>query len=105
MLFLLALAAAGADHPTYLRCSFDRPGGDIYITADEPNSSVTVAVPSTGFSEKLQAAFTPTEVRFQNRQLSYVLSRTDLSVARTIKLLSSVDNGKCAIEQAPKRAF
>jgi len=98
----LALMANG---PIYLRCAFAPGSPEVLITADEANSAVTLSVPSTGHTEKLAAAFNATDVRFQNKQLAYVVSRTDLSVARTIKLISETDNGKCAVEQPPKRAF
>ncbi len=99
-----ALVAA-ANTPIYLRCTFEPNSTAVLITADEANSAVTISVPSTGHTEKLPAAFSATDLRFQNRQLSYVVSRTDLSVSRTIKLIKETDTGRCAIEQAPKRAF
>ena len=108
---MLGLIIAGsalslsASTPIYLRCAFGPESAEVLITADEANSAVTVAVPSTGHTEKMAAAFSATDVRFQNRQLAYVVSRTDLSVARTIKLIRETDSGKCSIEQPPKRAF
>ncbi len=79
------------------------PGNDavLDVTADEANGSVTTALRSTGYSESYPAAFTPTEVRFQNRLLSYVVSRTDLSIQRTIKMISSMDTGSCRLGAAP----
>jgi hypothetical protein len=105
MISLLMALAITAEHPTYLRCIIQPQGTEVLITADEANSAVTVALPSTGHSEKMAAAFTATDVRFQNRQVAYVVSRTDLSIDRTIKLINSTDHGKCTVEQAPKRAF
>ena len=98
------IVGVGGPTPIYLRCSFSNKT-DVMITADEGNSSVTVALPSTGYSEKIPAAFTATEVRFQNRMLSYVINRTDLSAVRTIRSINSTDAGHCQIETAPKRVF
>ncbi|MES2987639.1 MAG: hypothetical protein V4808_07020 [Pseudomonadota bacterium] len=103
LLISMVLASAGLGEPIYLRCPFER--AEVLITADEANSTVTVALPSTGHSEKLSAAFTASEVRFQNSNLTYVLSRVDLSITRTIKMIKATDRAQCAIEKAPKRAF
>jgi hypothetical protein len=105
LLAILAVMQPMMGEPVYLRCHFPQNNTDVMITADEANSAVTVALPSTGYSGKMNAAFTAGEVRFQDDQLSYVLSRTNLSLKRTIKLISSSDLGTCAIEKAPKRAF
>lgn len=105
MIAALIFAVAPLAEPTYLRCTFPSNNVVVMITADEANSSVTVALPSTGFTRKFGAAFTATEVRFQDSDLSYIVSRTDLSVVRTIKLIKSTDKGQCAVEKAPPRAF
>lgn len=105
LLGILAIAQPIMGEPVYLRCHFPQNNTDVMITADEANSAVSVALPSTGYSEKLPAAFTASEVRFKNTRVAYVLSRTDLSVTRTISLINSSDSGKCEIEKAPKRAF
>jgi hypothetical protein len=105
LLGILAVMQPVMGEPVYLRCHFPQNNTDVMITADEANSSVTIALPSTGYSGKLAAAFTAGEVRFQDNQLAYVLSRTDLSIERTIKMIRSSDTGKCEIEKAPKRAF
>lgn len=104
MLSLLLFAAADPT-TTYLSCSFPSNGTVLELTADEPNQAVSVVLASSGYAEKMPAAFTPTEVRFENRVMGYVLSRTDLSVRRTTKMISDTDVGSCKIQQPPKRAF
>lgn len=101
--------------PTYLICSITRPGGtpiQVNITADEAAQQVTVAIPSTGHSERLQAVFSASTVEFGSRtrfsKLHYVLSRTDLSLVRTLTIgadQSPPDRGICKVEATPKRAF
>jgi len=105
LLGILTIMQPMMAEPVYLRCSFPGNGAVVMITPDEANAAVTVALPATGYSAKMPAAFTASEVRFQDTRVAYVLSRTDLSVTRTIKMISSTDNGKCEIEKAPKRAF
>ena len=106
VILTFALTGASAGEPTYLRCVFPgREDHPVMITADESNSRVSVSLPSTGHSESMSAAFTPTEVRFSDRSLTYVISRTDLTVRRTIRLISSTDVGSCTVEEAPQRAF
>lgn len=101
----LLLAAAPASEPTYLQCTFPKNGAIVDITADEQNSAVTISLAATGYTDKFPAAFTPTEVRFQGRDIGYVIDRTDLSVRRTIKLLNSTDFGACLVQKVGKRAF
>lgn len=101
----LLMAAAPAAQPIYLQCNFPKNGAVLDVSADEPNAAVTTVLRSSGYTEKYPAAFTATEVRFQNNMLAYVLSRTDLTIQRTIKLLGDTDLGSCAIQTAPKRAF
>jgi hypothetical protein len=101
----LLLAAAPAVQPIYLQCNFPKNGAVLDVSVDESNAAVTTVLRSSGYTEKYPAAFTATEVRFQNDMLAYVLSRTDLSIQRTIKLLSSSDSGTCTIQVPPKRAF
>lgn len=103
MTLLVASPAAAA--PTYLQCNFPGNSAILMVTADEANSAVTVSLPSTGHTEKMPAAFTASELRFQNNMLSYVISRTDLAINRTIKMIKSTDTGQCKVETAPKRAF
>ncbi|KRA84182.1 hypothetical protein [Altererythrobacter sp. Root672] len=105
--FLLAAALVSSPAfaaPTYLDCRF--PGAvPIKITADEATGKATVFVPSTGFTETLTAAFTPDEVIFANNMLDYKISRTDLSIDRTVRLLKKTDRGQCKVVEAPPRAF
>lgn len=105
LLALLATPAAAA--PTYLRCSFPSRDAsfEVQITADEANSTVTVFMPRTGHTERMNAVFTPTQVLFQNRMMSYALSRTDLSIRRTVPAIRAVDEGRCDLVTAPRRAF
>lgn len=104
---LAFVAAPALAQPTYLTCSF--PSRDksfeVQITADEANSLVTVFMPRTAHTEKMNAVFTPTQVLFQNRMMSYALSRTDLSIQRTVPLIKAVDEGSCEVVTAPKRQF
>lgn len=108
VVFWFALAATPASAtPTYLKCTFpmgDR-GFEVQVTADEASSTVTVYMPTTGHTEKMNAVFTPTQVLFQNRMMSYALSRTDLSIRRVVPMIKSTENGKCAVVVVPTRAF
>ena len=101
----LLLLAAAVQQPIYLKCVFPGNGAVLDVTADEANSSILTILESSGHVEKYNAAFTPSEVRFSSRDLSYVLSRTDLGISREIRMISSVDRGTCSLQQAPKRAF
>lgn len=107
--YLMAVMAspAVAATPTYLECNFPSRDAsfEVQVTADEANSTVTVYMPKTGNTEKMTAVFTPTQVLFQNRMMSYTLSRTDLSINRTVPMIKASDNGKCEVVTAPKRAF
>ena len=105
MIALYVVAAAAAPTTTYLECVFPPNQGVLQITADEPNQSVTTVFVPTGYSEKRPAAFTPTEVRFENSQLSYVISRTRLTIERSIKMIDSPDSGTCKVVTPPPRAF
>lgn len=104
-LALLATPAAAA--PTYLTCSFPSRDAsfEVQITADQANSTVTVFMPRTGHTERMNAVFTPTQVHFQNRMMSYVLSRTDLSIRRTVPAIRAVDDGRCGLVITPRRVF
>ena len=101
---LLVLTGVFVADPTYLRCTFPE-GVQVFVTADEPNSAVSVSIPASGYTAKFAATFTATEVRFGDRTLSYIVSRTDLSATRHINLLNETEKGQCKVEQAPKRAF
>lgn len=104
----LALTAAPAmASPTYLKCTFPSSKGPwpVEITANEASSQVTLLMPKSGHSQRLAAAFSIDEVRFGNRDMSYVLSRTNLSITRTTPILNEIVRGDCQIAQPPKRAF
>lgn len=107
--FAILPAAANAA-PAYLSCTFGSQTGQsarppIKFTADEAEGKVSIFVTSTGHSQTLRGTFTPELVIFEDDLLKYRLSRVDLSIQRTIKLIKSTDQGKCKIESAPKRAF
>lgn len=107
---VLPYSATAHAASVYLVCSFpEKAGHDIHVTADEANQSASVYLPSTGRSMQFRAAFTPNSVAFEDRLLQYLLSRTDLTIRRTIKMLkghdSAVEIGQCRIEAAPRRAF
>ncbi len=101
---VIAATAAGTEHPvTYLRCQFET--SEVYITADEANSSVTVSLPSTGFVRRAPAAFTAADVRFSLGGVFYEISRTDLTVVRSVPVIKRVDKTKCILETPKPRAF
>lgn len=103
----LFAAAPAAATPTYLVCTFPGPQGniDLNVTVDEENSTVTTYLAKTGHTEKMTGVFTPTQVLFHDDMLTYVLSRTDLSISRTIVMIKSTDTGTCKVITPPKRAF
>jgi hypothetical protein len=107
ILLLGAVAAPANAAPAYLKCFF--PSRDktfeVQITADEANSAVTVFMPSTGHTEKMAAVFTPTQVLFQSRMMSYTLSRTDLTIRRVVPIIKADETGTCEVVKAPERAF
>lgn len=102
---LVALTTPAAAAPAYLKCIFPPEGFEVQVTADEANAAVTVFMPATGNTQKMNAVFTPTQVLFRNSMMSYELSRTDLSIIRTTPIIKSVVEGKCSVITAPKRAF
>jgi hypothetical protein len=107
MLSIALAAAPAAATPTYLKCHFPRRDKtfEVQVTADEANSVVTVFMPTTGHTEKMNAVFTATQVLFRNSRMSYALSRTDLSIRRTIPIINAEDDGTCDLAAVPKRAF
>lgn len=113
--FLLAISATtlatpAAAAPVYLICSFtEDAAGDLQVTVDEVNASASVYLASNGYSQQFKAAFGPDTVAFESSQHEYALSRTGLTLRRTIKMLrgypSAVDIGQCRLQAVPKRAF
>lgn len=101
------LSSAASAAPTYLSCTFDGQESQppIKLTADEAEGKVSIFVVATGHNETLRGTFTPDLVLFEGDLLRYRLSRVDLSIERTIKMIKSTDKGKCKVEAAPKRAF
>lgn len=115
---LLAAILAGAAavsqpanaSPVYLTCSFsDDARRDLRVTADETNAVVSIYLPSTGYAQQFRAAFGQSSIAFEDRDFEYVLSRVDMTLARTMKFLkgrpSALETGRCRIEPAVKRAF
>lgn len=107
-LAVVALPTPANAAPTYLVCEF-KDGRDepfaVNVTVDEANAAVTVHMPRTGFSRRYQAVFSPDEVLFADRDLSYRLSRVDLTMVRTVKILRSDESTVCQLIAPPTRAF
>ena len=100
------LASPAIAAPTYLECNFpEKPEHPINVTADEAAGTATVYVPSTGHTERFQATFLPEKLIFLGKLLDYEISRTDLSIRRTIRMINSSDIGTCKVTTAPDRAF
>lgn len=103
-----AAAAPAWAAPVYMTCEFTNTEGaksEVRFTADEEAGTVTLFVPKTGHTERMVGAFTPEQVVFKGGMLDYTISRVDLSATRTIRMISSTEQGKCKVDQAPKRAF
>lgn len=106
LLAFALLSSPVAAAPAYLSCKIpDQPDYEIQVTADEDAGFVTTLVVSTGFSQRLPAAFSPTEVRFGDRLMTFRVDRTTLDFDRTIYLLKETSRGKCTVLKARKRAF
>lgn len=115
--FVVALAAgialvapAVSAAPIYLTCVFsENRSNDLQVTVDEANAVVSIHLPSTGYTQQFRAAYGPSSVAFENAQFEYVLSRVDMTLARTMKFIkgrpSALETGQCRIEPAVKRAF
>ena len=111
LLIILPTGASAA--PSYLRCSFTKDGSTVVlsVTADEDSGTVTTVVENTGHSERQNAVFSATSVRWNSPMdyggLRYEISRTDLSIVRDLVIgdKTFTDRGTCAVQKAPKRAF
>ncbi len=99
---LPALAA-----PTYLSCSISADGqtSQVDMTIDEGAGQVSFLIVSTGYARQVPGVFRPSEVVFSDGGVRYVVSRTDLSIVRTVIKYNFIDRGQCEIQKAPKRAF
>jgi hypothetical protein len=75
------------------------------VATDEPNGAVTLTIPSTGYAERLPAAFSAASLSFDNGVMGVVIDRADLSAVRGQRLGGGGVKGACQIEEAPKRAF
>jgi len=104
---LTAFVGPVAAKPNYLTCTFmiDGTPSVINFTADEASGTVSVFVPSSGHSRTVDAMFTPDQVMVDESQVRWEISRVDLTIARTIKMIDSTDRGQCEIQTAPERAF
>lgn len=106
-LFAALLATPATAAPVYLQCLIVRENGQhqVDITADEASSQVTVFLPHSGHNERLNAVFSPREVKFANEIVSYTLNRIDLSISLYIKIFRETEAGRCEVQAPPKRAF
>jgi hypothetical protein len=111
MLIASLLAAAAATAPVYLDCSFARESGGpfrVEVALDEPNQTATIAL-DTGRVVVRPAVFAPDRVRVPDEEMTWVVSRTDLSIRRTFSFMPATDQGEagtCKIKPTPpKRAF
>lgn len=101
----LICASSQADaSPVYLRCTFPQME-PIDVTLDEGQGTATVYLASRNRTMPFRAAFSANEVRFGSSQISYVISRVDMSIIRTIRLTRGVENGSCSKAAIPKRQF
>lgn len=93
--------------PVYLSCIFPGSEGDgiIDFTADEAAGTVSIFIKSSGRSRTVNGAFTPDQVRVEERDVRWVINRQDLSVTRIIHFIDSTTRGNCQIQVAPQRAF
>lgn len=101
--WFLAAPTDAAPKITYLRCDFGSTS--VFVTTDEANSLVTVSLPSTGFTRRAAAAFTANGVRFDIGNVSYEISRVDLTAVRSVPIINRVDTAKCVVETPGPRAF
>jgi hypothetical protein len=100
-LIALAPASAIAD-PVYLDCTITSGAkGDVVwnVTLDESQGTASYVVEALKTRNKLPAVFTADKVTFG----AVVISRVDLSMVRTVKILDETrtDRGQCKIAQAP----
>ncbi|QCI93257.1 hypothetical protein [Novosphingobium sp. EMRT-2] len=104
---LLLLPCPALAASTYLSCEFQSNGGvwPVNITADEQSGKVTLFMPSSGHTETVPAAFGADKVVFRTGMMAYELSRTDLSITRVVSVINSTEQGRCKVQQPPKRAF
>ena len=115
LLVALAVTATPAvAAPAYLTCGFVSKEGKattLGVTADEANGTVTTLLEQTGYSEKRAAVFSATTVKWSSPMqyggIAYVLSRTDLSIVRTLTIGDKgwPETGTCKVQVTPKRAF
>lgn len=103
----VVLSSAALAQPTYLECDFKQSNGQPWVvqfSANESEGLVTATMPS-GSSTRYRAAFTPNEVRFSDRDISYSINRVDLTVVRVVSMLKRRDEATCRIVETPARAF
>lgn len=106
---LLTSGVQAAANPTYLTCRYDVNGQEQVheFTLDEANSQASMYIATTGYSRTGSATFTPERVIFEERPFTFTISRTDLSISRTIRGLGTAPTtGTCQLRpNPPRRAF
>jgi len=100
---LAAVVSPATAKPVCLTCLFGAVS--VQFTADEQEATVSLFVPTTGYSNTMRGTFTPDQVVFRDTQLAYKLSRTNLEMTRTIILINSPEHGQCKVQPTPERAF
>ena len=92
--------------PTYLTCSLDGlPPNGFSFTVNEDSGTIGILIRTSGNSRVVQATYTPDKILVDEREVRWMISRTDLRFSRTIKLISSTTWGSCMVDAVPSRAF
>jgi hypothetical protein len=113
MWWMIAAASAAVGQPAgpiYLACSITNDAGQLAVdlAVDESGQQATVSLPSTGYSARRTAIFTPTEVRVTDGPGTWVVDRVSLAFERVLVIGGKQwnDRGSCKLKPAPaKRAF
>lgn len=106
-LFAVGWPIPALAQPVYLECDFKQPSGAawiVQISADEVTGEVTATMPN-GRSYRYQAAFTPAEVSFSDRNMSYTISRLTLKAVRLVPSIRRRTETTCTLVDPPVRAF
>lgn len=108
MLWIALLAAAPATmSPVYLTCEMIEGATPttVSLAIDEGNQRVTIGL-QTGRTVTRPALFSETEVKVQDEEMTWVVSRVDMTIRRTLTFTPDVDRGTCKKASAPPaRAF
>jgi hypothetical protein len=101
----LFFATSANAAPTYLTCMMTTSQELVRwdVTLDEAAAKASYSIPSLNVVQTLPAVFTPDKVLFGTMEIS----RVDLTLKRTVKILDEVrvDTGQCSLAPAPKRQF